>query len=404
MTMKILRALTLSIVAAACIGTVLAQGLRPEVGKPLQQAGELLKAGKSREALAKVREAEAVPNRTANEQLTIDRMKAAAAQRAGDQGTAIQALESLHGKVGAGEQGQIAEQIASAYAQQRNNAKATEWMNKAIAAGNNSATIKQLQSYLLSTGGDHAAIAKDAAAAVSAAEQAGRKPDEADLLRLQDAQGKLGNSAGQIATLEKLVAHYPKKDYLGAYLGRLPRKPGFGDRYALDVMRLKLASGLLAKTDEYMEMAQLALQAGLPAEGKRIAERGFQAGALGTGPEAARHQRLRDLAIKQEAEARAAIAGQATEAGTQKTGDDLVKVGYAVVTLGEADKGIALIESGIAKGGLKRPDEARLRLGMAQLQSPTAKTKAAANATLRGVKGTDGVAEIARLWTVVGSN
>jgi phosphotransferase system glucose/maltose/N-acetylglucosamine-specific IIC component len=171
-------ALTLSIVAAACIGTVLAQGLRPEVGKPLQQAGELLKAGKSREALAKVREAEAVPNRTANEQLTIDRMKAAAAQRAGDQGTAIQALESLHGKVGAGEQGQIAEQIASAYAQQRNNAKATEWMNKAIAAGNNSATIKQLQSYLLSTGGDHAAIAKDAAAAVSAAEQAGRKPDD----------------------------------------------------------------------------------------------------------------------------------------------------------------------------------------------------------------------------------
>ena len=73
----------------------------------MQQAGELLKAGKAREALAKVREAESVPGRTAAEQLTIDRMKAAAAQRAGDVPTAIQALESLHPKVGAAEQAHL---------------------------------------------------------------------------------------------------------------------------------------------------------------------------------------------------------------------------------------------------------------------------------------------------------
>jgi hypothetical protein len=52
-----------------------------------------------------VREADAVGGKTAAEQLTIDRMKAAAAQRAGDMGTAIQALESMHGKVGGAEQG-----------------------------------------------------------------------------------------------------------------------------------------------------------------------------------------------------------------------------------------------------------------------------------------------------------
>ncbi len=39
------------------------------------------------------------------------------------------------------------------------------------------------------------------------------------------------------------------------------------------------------------------------------------------------------------------------------------------------------------KGGLKHPEDARLRLGMAQLQS--AKTKAAATQTLRSVKGND---------------
>ena len=46
-----------------------AQGVRAEVGKPLQQAADYLKAGKAKEALAKVREADAVGGKTAAEQL-----------------------------------------------------------------------------------------------------------------------------------------------------------------------------------------------------------------------------------------------------------------------------------------------------------------------------------------------
>lgn len=397
--MNTLRALTLSAIVAACVATAHAQGVRAEIGRPLQQAAEYLKQGKAREALAKAREADAVGGKTPAEQLTIDRMKAAAAQRAGDMATAIAALEAIAPRVSGAESGQIAEQLAAAYAQQRNNAKATEWMNKAIAAGNNSATIKQLQAYLQSASGDYAAIARDAAAAVAAAEQAGRRPDEGELLRLADAQQRTGNNAGYGATLEKLLLHYQKKDYWNAYLARLPRKAGFADRFALDVMRLRLASGTLTRTEDFMEMAQLALQAGLPGEGRRIVEQGYKAGALGTGPEAARHQRLRDLALKQEGELKAAIAGQASSAANEKTGDDLVRVGYAYVTLGEVDQGIKLIEQGLAKGGLRRPEDARLRLGMAQLQSPAQKAKAAQ--TLRGIKGSDGVADIARLWQIV---
>ena len=129
-------------------------------------------------------------------------------------------------------------------------------------------------------------------------------------------------------------------------------------------------------------------------------EQGYKAGLLGTGAEAARHQRLKDLALKQEAELKVAIAGQATEAAAEKDGNDLVKVGYAFVSLGEVDKGIDLIEKGIAKGGLKRAEDAKLRLGMAQLQSPKLKAKGAQ--TLRSVGGTDGAADIARLWLVPG--
>ena len=400
-TMKILRSLILALAAAGCLHTASAQGLRPEVGRPLQQAGELLRAGKAKEALAKVREAENVPNRSAAEQLTLDRMKAAAAQRAGDMASAVAALESIYGKAGAAEKGPLAEQLSSAYVQLRNNAKAGEWLARATQAGHNTATTRQLQSYLQSASGDYAAIARDAGAAVAAAEQAGRRPEEGDLLRLADAQQRTGNMAGYGVTLGKLLQNYPKKDYWSAYLGRLPRKAGFADRFALDLMRLKLANSLLTKTEDFMEMAQLCLQAGLPAEGRRVAEQGFKSGALGTGPEAGRHQRLRDLAIKQEGEAKAALATQITEAGAAKEGDSLVKVGYAHVSLGEVDKGIELIQKGIAKGHLKRPEDAKLRLGMAQLQSP--KTKAAAMQTLRSVKGTEGAGDIARLFAIIGA-
>ncbi len=388
-------AVLLSLAAVA----VQAQALRPEVGKPLQAASDLLKAGKGREALAKVREAEAVGGKTAAESLTIDRMKAAAAQRAGETGTATQALESIYGKVSGAEQGQVAEQLASAYATARDNARATQWLQKAQAAGNNSASVRQLQAYLQGSSGDYAAIGKEASAAVAAAEQAGKRPEEADLLRLADAQARTNNAAGQAATLEKLLFHYPKKEYWAIYLGRLPRKAGFSSRLGLDLMRLRLATGSLDKTDDFMEMSQLALQAGLPAEAKAMIDKGFASGALGTGAEAERHKRLRDLAIKQDAESKAGIEQRTAAAAAAKDGNELVQVGQAYATMGQADKGVALIEQGIAKGGLKRPDDAQLRLGLALLHSG-AKNKARAVQVLRGVKGNDGTADLGRLWAL----
>ncbi|MEO8526131.1 MAG: hypothetical protein ABI460_15505, partial [Caldimonas sp.] len=55
---------TLVAAALLCLGFAaaapsLAQALRPEVGKPLQAAQDMIKAGRYKEALAKVREADA---------------------------------------------------------------------------------------------------------------------------------------------------------------------------------------------------------------------------------------------------------------------------------------------------------------------------------------------------------
>jgi hypothetical protein len=397
--MKSLRAaLTAALLAAGLLTAAQAQGLRPEVARPLQAASDLLKAGKAREALSKAREADAVAGKTAGEQLLIDRMKGAAAQRAGDNATAIAAFESVYERGGGAEKAQMAEQIAFGYSQQKNNAKASEWVAKARAAGANSASLNQLAAYLQGSSGDYGQIMKDAQASVSAAEKDGRRPGEDDLLRLADAARRTNSNAVYSNTLEKLVLYYPKKDYWSAHLASIQRKPGFSDRLGLDVQRLKLANGLMTKPDEYMELAQLALQAGFPVEAKTIVDKGYAAGALGTGDQAPRHQRLKDLVIKSQAESEAGLTKNLAEANAQKEGNELVKMGTVYASMGQNDKAIELIEKGIAKGGLKRPDDAKLRLALAMAASP--KSKAKGLQALRQVGGSDGTAEVAKLYTV----
>jgi hypothetical protein len=56
-----------------------------------------------------------------------------------------------------------------------------------------------------------------------------------------------------------------------------------------------------------------------------------------------------------------------------------------------------MMEQALKKGGFKRGEDAKLHLGFAQL---LAGQKAKAIETLRTVKGTDGAAEIARLWVL----
>lgn len=399
--MTSLRVFTAALLTAGCMLSAQAQSLRPEVAKPLQQAGDLLRAGKAKEALAKVHEADSVGGKNPSEQLMIDRMRGSAAQRAGDNGTAARSFESAFnsGKLSGPEQAQMAESLAFTYSQLRDNGKALQWAQKAQSLGAGSAQLKQLMAYLQGASGDYSAIAREAAGAVSGAEQAGRRPDEGDLLRLADAQQRTNNAAGQSATLEKLLAYYGKREYWSAALGRLPRKPGFSDRFALDVMRLKFATGNLNKTEEYMELAQLALQAGSPSEARQIVEKGFASGALGTGAESDRHKRLRDLAVKQEEAAKATLDKDTAEATAAKDGNALILLGANLANQGQAEKGVALIEQGIAKGSLKRPEDAKLRLGRALMQ--TGKNKAKAQQVLRSVQGTDGAADLGRLWAIL---
>jgi hypothetical protein len=389
---------TLAVFAVlATLGVAQAQ-VRPEVGRPLQQAADLLKNNRAKEALAKVREAEAVPNRTPAENLTIDRMRGAAAARAGDPQTAIKSFEAVlaSGRLSGAEQGQMTEQIAYQYAQLKDWPRTREWAAKARAMpGTNGAELDKLLAFVNAQSGDFAAVARDAQAAVEAAEKAGRRPDEADLLRLADALRRTGNTAGQTAVLEKLITHYPKREYWQIVLGRVQAKPGFSQRLAVDVLRLKRQTKTLDSADEYVEMTQLLLQDGQAAEARAVVDEGFGAGLLGKGEQAERQQRLRALATQRATSAAADLATAEQGQADDKSGDTLVRIGLGYSGLGQHDKAIALIQQGIKKGGLRQPQQAQLHLGIALAR---AGQKDRAAQALRAVGGTDGAAELARLW------
>ncbi|MCR6632852.1 MAG: hypothetical protein NVV74_23960 [Magnetospirillum sp.] len=126
-------------------------------------------------------------------------------------------------------------------------------------------------------------------------------------------------------------------------------------------------------------------------------DKGFAAGLLGSGADADRHKRLRDLAAKNADADLKALSGGEAEAAAQKEGVGLVNTGLGYLAHGQAQKGAALIEQGIQKGGLKRPDEARLHLGIAYL---AAGQKDKAVDAFKSVQGDDGTADLARLWAL----
>ena len=383
---------------AVGVGPAQAQeALRPEIGRPLKAAEELVKARRYKEALAKVHDAEAVPGRSAQENFVIERMRMAAASGAGDLDEAVRSFEVLSGsdRLPSADRLRMIESIAGGYYRERDYARAAQWAQRYLREGGGNAAIRTLLIQSQYLAGDYAAVLKELGAEIQAAERSGTPPAEDRLKLMLNAALKVGDNSAYVRAMEKLVAYYPKQEYWGELLGRLQRKPGFSDRLALDAYRLALATGSMGSADDYMEMAQLALQAGMAAEAEQVLQKGFAGGMLGKGPQAERHQRLRNLVAKRLAEDRQRSAELEREAHEAKDGGELLKIGMNRVYGGEAGQGIALMQQGIAKGDLKRPEDARLHLGIAYL---LAGDGAKGLAMLKTVSGNDGTGDLARLW------
>src|SRR5436190_10641172 len=260
-----------------------AEGVRPEVGKPLQAAQAMVKQRNGRGALAEVAKAEAVPNRTPYENFLIAQMKGSAAVAAGDSDAAIRAFEQVlgSGRVSGRESLGMVQAIAVAYYQKKDFPNAARWTQRYFKEGGNDPSMRTvlLQSYYL--GNDCPSVNK----MLASVDEGRTRPSEEELQILANCYLRSKDNSGYANTMEKLVVYYPKKEYWTDLLARVQKKSGFSDRLGVDVYRLRFATGNAGNANDYMEMAQLAMQQGVPSEAKVYIEKGYSSGALGKGAE-----------------------------------------------------------------------------------------------------------------------
>jgi len=374
--------------------------LRPEVGKPLQAAQGLIKDHKFKDALAKIKEAEAVSARTPYENFIIDQLRGSAAANDGQDALAVSSYESVvnSGRLPPADQLKIVQAIAVTYYNKlKDYPNAAKWAARYIKDGGTDPMAQDLvinSSYL---NGDYPQAVAALKAVLEADEKAGHAPSEQHLQLLLSCALKQKDGAGESVALEKLLISYPKKEYWEQAISHLVHKASFAERLDLDLLRLRFALGDLKRESDFMDMAQLALEAGFPIEAKRAMDLGFSSGVLGKGTEVERQKRLQALVNKEAAEDQKMIGSGDVDAEKSKTGDGLLNAGFNYVLNGKYEKGLTLMEQGLKKGGLRHPDDAKLHMGVALV---LAGEKERAAQVLRTVQGNDGAADIAHLWAV----
>ena len=377
------------------------QAAREQVGKPVQAAEQLLKQKKLKEALAKLQEADAVPKKSPYEVYVIEATRAAVDLEGADDPAAIKALEAVlsTGIPAPAEALQRVATLAQLAYRIKDYPSAVAYAGRYYEEGGKDAAPRLLMAQAYYLEDDFADAARTSRLVLQEAEEAGKPPSETVLQMLVSSEYKQKNDAGYGDALKRLVAAYPKPQYWLDLLAAVQRKPGFAGRLALDLDRLMAAMGAMDRPDQYMEAAQLALQAGLPGDAKAFLDKGYASGVLGRGTEAGRQQRLAEMASRQSAEDAKGLAALAKEAAAAATGLPWVRLGEAYASYGQYDNAAAALQKGIAKGGLKYPDDAKLHLGVAYLE---AKQSEKAKATLSAVRAADGAQDLAQLWLIAG--
>ena len=386
--------------AAPAAPAASAATLRAEVAKPLQAVQDAIKAGNYPEAAARLAEAEAMPALTPYEAYLVQRLKAPVLFGQDKPAGALATFETVLASplLPAAERPAILETTIKLALQLKDYPRASRWMKTYVAEGGGNAEIRRLYPQVLSVTGDHAGVVRELAPQVAADDAAKRATPEASLRLLAGSQNALKDSAGYLVSLEKLAANSGKPEYWGELIARSTGRDGFaGERLRIDIYRLMHAVGVKLGPGQTGDWAFRANQAGLPAEAQKLLDDGFSAGLLGKDDNAEADRKLREAATKSARQEAATLAESEVAALKAKDGSAAFGLGLSVAGTGAHERALGLMNQGLAKGGLRRPDDAMLHLG--QLQWRAGKV-ADAQRSFSAVKGTDGTADLARLWAV----
>lgn len=353
----------------------------------------LLEAKKYGEVTALLDQADAMPNKTGYEQYLINRMRLAVAFGTDDKPKLMAMLEYAinSGRLEKDEKAKFTQALAGYYQEQKNWPKVIEYLGKYGELTGDPKVPRQIMQMRFESG-DYKGVQADLVKKMEDGIKNNKPMSREELHMLADASNRLKDKATYLAALEGLVRWHPRDRYWSDMLYRTRGKENYSTRFSADIIRLQKVATTKMDENDYIELAEVDQLEGQFIEGKAVLDAGIANGAVTMTPKL---KKLKAELDKQAADDTKNIASTETSARKAKNGTGLVNLGYAFVTLGQYDKGLQLIQEGIAKGGLKNAEDAKLRLGYSYAM---AGKKEDAIKILETVQGNDGRADLARYW------
>lgn len=190
--------------------------------------------------------------------------------------------------------------------------------------------------------------------------------------------------------LEYMVVNWPKKEYWTQLSGIYSELND--EKNQLAAYEAAYDQGLLNKSAEFVQLAQLLMQAEAPYKGARVLEEGFKAGIVERNM---RNLRLQSQAWQLSQEYRKAIAPLEEAAKLADDGELYSRLAQSHLNLSEYKSCITAADKAIKKGKLKNAGNAYLVLGMCQFESNQLSN---AKTTFRNALKYDKVTKNAKSW------
>jgi len=368
-----------------------------QVGTPINDALKLVQAMDYPGALAKVREADNVKNKTAYEEFIVAKYLGVIAlgQPMRDMAAATVAYNRMVASGAAPE----AEKAGMLDLAMKLNYQAGD-MQKVVLDGTELEKIQPLddtdyqvltQSYFQTN--DFPSAIATARKAVEAAAKAGEKPNKNILGMLLNAQAKT-QDPGYRETLDQLAMVSDQPEVWGQQMDFALATPNITDHQLLNVFRLALRVGTMRDVD-YPAMATIDLSNGLSVEGKTVLEKAIAAGKIvRTGAVASLLTQANGLVASEQK----TLPELAAEAAKQANGEVYTKLGESYWVNGRLDQAIDAFQKGIAKGGLKDMADAQTTLGIIYMDAGKSADAIEAFQKAEAAKGTG--ANVAHAWSL----
>jgi tetratricopeptide (TPR) repeat protein len=366
------------------------------IAKEITAAQKAMQAQQWSEALKNLEAAETKSPLTTYDKKTIQEFKGISYVRLNNLKAAEQAYEAA---LATG--GYTADELPKTYrllfqlaATNQQTAKAIEYGKQAAEAGsaNDNDLLIMSQLYYQQKDCKNSAVWGDKA--IAAFKKAGEPPKEVLYqLKLQCASDN-NETQAMIAALYDLVRLTNKPSYWNNLI-RLERQDERDDHNTLMIYRVMYDTSSMQADTDYIEMAQLLGDAGLPGEAQMVLEKAMSSGIVKDDHKERTTRLLNAMKTRADADKKG-LPQLDAEAKKNPAGQLDMKLGEVYFGAGDYKNAADAVSRGLQKGQIKQQDEAYVYLGRSQVQL---KNNAEAKKAFTSLKSVPNIsARVLKLW------